>query len=98
VVVGAWTSIPVRISNPNDDPITVTSLRVGVAGSSGGCQAAANFETRASVVPFTVPARADGYPLPATLRPQIRLRSLSTSQDACQGQTFALTFEGSAVA
>ena len=96
--MGAWTSIPVTISNPNDDPITVTSLRVAVSGSPGGCQAAANFETRASVVPFTVPAGASGYALPAALRPQIRLRSLSTSQDACQGQTFALSFEGSAVA
>ena len=98
LVVGAWTSIPVTISNPNDDPITVTSLRVAVSGSPGGCRAAANFQTRASVVPFTVPAGANGYPLPAALRPQIRLRSLSTSQDACQGQTFALSFEGSAVA
>jgi hypothetical protein len=98
VVVGAWTPIAVTVANPNHVPITITSLRVVVSGSPKGCDATTNFETRPAVAPFTVPARVARYAIPPARRPQIRLRNLSTNQDACKGQTVSLRFEGSVTA
>jgi hypothetical protein len=94
--VGVWTAVPMEITNPNHVAITVTSLRVGVSGSPNGCDAAANFETRASTGHFTVPAGARGYPVPLGNRPLIRLRNLATNQNRCKRQTFTLSFTGSA--
>ena len=96
LLVGVWTSVPTAITNPNDVPITITSLRVAVSGSPNGCDAVANFETRPSSAPFTVPGRAVAYPVPAAMRPEIRLRNRSVNQDACKGQTVALVFHGAA--
>ncbi len=96
LAVGVWTPIPVTITNPNDVPITVTALRVAVSGRPNGCDAVANFETRASSAPFTVPARVDAFTVPLAKRPAIRLRSLGTDQSRCRRQTLALSFSGSA--
>jgi hypothetical protein len=98
VRVGVWTPIPTAITNPNDVPITITSLRVAVSGNPNGCDALANFETRAGTEPFTVPAGAQGYPVPLAKRPRIRLRSLSANQNRCKRQTITLSFSGSASA
>ena len=94
--VGVWTPVPTAITNPNHSAITVTSLRVAVSGARNGCDAGANFETRPSTTDFTVPAGANGYPVPAASRPLIRLRSLATNQNRCKRQTFTLSFTGSA--
>jgi hypothetical protein len=96
VVVGAWTPIPVTIRNPNGVAITVTWLRASVSGAHNGCDAAENFETRASSAPFTVPAHARQFPVPRASRPKIRLRSLGTDQNHCKRQRFALVFAGRA--
>ena len=98
LLVGVWTSIPTAITNPNDVPITITSLQVAVSGSPNGCDAVANFETRPSTAPFTVPAHAHDYPVPAARRPWIRFRSLAANQNRCKRQTIALSFSGSAAA
>ena len=94
LVPGMWLEIPIRITNPNDDPITVTSLTVSVSGSAacGG----ANFETRPSAVPFVVPGNATDYLVPQSKRPHIRLANLATNQDSCKHQTVELHFDGSA--
>ena len=96
VLVGVWSPIPVTITNPNGTPITVTNLTVAVSGAPGGCDVDANFETRGSAVPFTVPAHAATYAIPPARRPWIRLRELQTNQNECKGATVALSFEGKA--
>jgi hypothetical protein len=94
LVPGVWLEIPIRITNPNDDPITVTSLTVSVTGTAacGG----GNFETQPSSVPFVVPGNATDYHVPQARRPHIRLANLATNQDSCKNQTVALHFDGSA--
>ncbi len=94
LVPGVWLEIPIRITNPNDDPITVTNLTVSVSGnaSCGG----ANFETRPSEVPFVVPGNATDYLVPQPKRPHVRLANLATSQDSCKNQTVEFHFDGSA--
>jgi hypothetical protein len=96
VVVGVWRPIPVTVTNPNRSQIRVTNLTVEVAGGSGGCNAAKNFETRPNGTPFTVPASADAYPVPASSRPSIRLRDTGTNQDSCKGRSFTLVLDGEA--
>jgi hypothetical protein len=96
VVVGAWTPIPITIRNRNSVAITVTGLRASVSGAHNGCDAARNFETRASSAPFTVPAHAQRFAVPRASRPSIRLRDLATDQDPCKRQRFALAFSGRA--
>lgn len=96
VVVGAWAPIAVTVENPNAVAITVTWLRASVSGDHNGCDAAGNFETRASSAPFTVPAHAQRFAVPRASRPAIRLRSLGTDQNRCKHQRFALAFAGRA--
>ena len=94
LVPGVWRDIPARITNPNAQAITVTSLTVAVTGTSG-C-GSANFETQASATPFVVPASATDHPVPPANRPRIRLKNLATDQGACKTQTVGLVFSGSA--
>lgn len=94
LVPGTWLAIPVRITNPNAQAITVTSLTVSVAGTAS-C-GSANFETQPSAVPFVVPGNAAAHSVPQPNQPRIRLKNLATSQDSCKSQTVALSFHGSA--
>ncbi len=94
LVPGVWLEIPIRITNPNDDPITVTSLTVSVTGNDA-C-GSANFETRPSSVPFVVPGNATDFLVPQPMRPHVRLANLATNQDGCKRQTVELHFDGSA--
>jgi hypothetical protein len=94
LVPGTWVVVPVRITNPNTQAITVTSLTVTVAGSAS-C-GSANFETQPSAVPFVVPGNATTHSVPQQNQPRIRLKNLATSQDSCKSQTVGLSFHGSA--
>lgn len=94
LVPGTWLAIPVRITNPNAQAITVTSLAVTVAGTAS-C-GSANFETQPSAVPFVVPGNATDHSVPAPNQPRIRLKNLAASQDSCKSQTVRLSFHGSA--
>jgi hypothetical protein len=96
LVVGVWRTVRVEVTNPNPTPIRVTELTVEVTGSTDGCVASANFETRPAAAPFTVPAAAVAYPVPAAGRPWIRLEDTGTNQDACQNRSFGLVLHGSA--
>jgi hypothetical protein len=101
LMIGVWKSIPITITNPNSDPISVTSLTVAVSGSPNGCSATTNFETLPAVVPFTVPANAVNYAVPLANQPQIRLKNLpgpspANNQDNCKNQTINLAYSGSA--
>ena len=100
-MTGVWKSIPITITNPNSDPISVTILTVAVSGSPNGCDAATNFETQPAVVPFTVPANAVNYAVPLANQPQIRLKNLpgpspANNQNNCKNQTISLAYSGSA--
>jgi Bacterial Ig-like domain len=101
LMIGVWKSIPITITNPNSDPISVTILTVAVSGSPNGCDAPTNFETQPSVVPFTVPANAVNYAVPLANQPQIRLKNLpgpspANNQNNCKNQTINLAYSGSA--
>jgi hypothetical protein len=95
--------LTLTISNPNDEPIFVTALTVGVeAGStSPGCDGPANLQvvqSNASYVnPLAVPAHGSAtVPAGGVSAPQVLMRNLATNQDACKGATFSFSYGGSA--
>jgi len=93
--------LPVRIGNPNPEPIEVTSLSVAVAPDSSGCPADPNFAvTPASVspsAPLVVPAGGTAsLPTATAGAPTLALRELASDQDACQGIGVQLVFSGEA--
>jgi hypothetical protein len=94
-------TLPVLVTNPNPVPIHIISLTVAIGNAPSGCPAEPNFAlTPASVssaAPLTVPAGASvGLPSPAASAPAIALRDLSVNQDACQGTSVPLVFNGEA--
>jgi hypothetical protein len=98
---GPAVALPLTLENPNDEPISVTSLWVEVNESPPGCDGATNLSVTPSSVstatPVTIPANGS-VTLPAlgVSSPALRLLDLPFSQDACQGATFGLSFGGSA--
>jgi hypothetical protein len=94
-------AIVLRIANPADAAIFVTSLSVTVAGGPPGCDPAANLSVVqsdvASLTPLRVPAHSS-VTLPAQGRsaPTIQLLDLPVNQDACRNVSFPLSFTGSA--
>ena len=98
---GVWNQIPVKITNPNNFTIYITSLAVGVSSSPASCSASSNIETQASAVTssnrFAVPANANNWPVPVAYQPQIRLKDLPlTNQDLCKSASFSLSYTGTA--
>ncbi len=92
--------VPVLITNPNPVPIEVTSLTVGVAGSSPSCSAE-NFALAPSsaspAAPLTVPAGGSvSLPTATISAPSISMLNLPVNQDACQGTEVPLVFSGEA--
>ncbi len=103
LTLGTWAPISVTVTNPNPVAIHVTALAVGVnaAQDPAGCPSGTNLELQQSNVSATLPllVPANGsvtLPAQGVTRPQIRLRNLTTNQDACKGKSFALTYTGSA--
>ncbi len=95
--------LALTISNPNDEPIFITALTVGVeAGSTKpGCDGPENLQVLQSnasyVNPLTVPAHGSAsVPSGGVSAPQILMRNLTTNQDACKGATFSFSYGGSA--
>jgi hypothetical protein len=94
-------ALPVRLSNPNSVPISITSIRVAVSADPSGCESATNVElipsSLSSAAPLTLPA-GGSVTLPAAgiAAPAIALRDLPFNQDACQGVEFPLVFSGEA--
>ncbi len=103
LTLGTWKPITVTLTNPNPAAIYVDSLAVGVNTSQDppGCASATNLELQQSNISTAqsviVPA-GGSVMLPAQggTTPQIRLKDLSTNQDACKGGSFALTYSGTA--
>jgi hypothetical protein len=95
------TALPLRIENPNDIPILVTSIAVASAVGPSGCDAVTNLElipsNASDSLALRVPAGGSvSVPSAGIAPPAIRLRDLPVNQDACQGARFELSFSGSA--
>lgn len=91
------------LSNPNKQAISVTNLSVTVTGTNNsGCDAT-NFQMTqySGPYPISVPASANGATLSSlgitpTQMPQLKMRDLTTNQDACKGVAVSLSYSGSA--
>ncbi|HYV14408.1 MAG TPA: hypothetical protein VE972_00115 [Conexibacter sp.] len=96
-------ALHLTISNPNSDPILVTSLTVAVQSGStkAGCDGPTNLQivqSNASAAnPLTVPAHGStSLPSGGVSAPQVQMKNLPVSQDACKGATFTFAYGGSA--
>jgi hypothetical protein len=93
--------LPIRvvISNPNDVPITITSLRV-IASGGEGCPPKADVALTApdlGQANLRIPANGSLIlPNAKVAAPTIRLRETGVDQDACRSAKFDLAFSGSA--
>jgi hypothetical protein len=92
--------VPVRIMNPLSFPLTITGLVVTVsAGSSNpGCDGATNLDVAqsnmaGSAVSVVVPAGgAVTLPAQGATAPVVTMLDVRSSQDACKGASFTLSF------
>lgn len=94
-------ALPLRVINPNNRPIAVTSLKVSVRRSPAGCSSARNLELIPSNAsprrPLRIGARRSAQvPVGSVGAPAIRLRNLPVNQDACRSAHLPLLFTGSA--
>jgi hypothetical protein len=95
-----WVPLALTIVNQKNFTIYITSLQVSV-GDNPSCPAASNIQVQQSDIDSTlakrvaVPANSSVL-VPAARRPLIRLRNLSTNQDACKNKQFHLTYSGTA--
>ncbi len=103
LVPGVTTAIGLTLTNPNNVPIFVTSLTVGIAADSTppGCISASNVQltqsNASSADPIAVPAGGSVTLTSAPRAPQIMLLNLpGVNQDVCKNKSFALTYGGSA--
>jgi len=92
--------LPLRIGNPNPEPIEVTSLTVAVADLPG-CPGDPNFAVTpaglSAASPLFVPANGTAeLPSASVGAPTLALRELASDQNACQGATVQLHFSGEA--
>lgn len=93
--------LPVRVGNPNPVPIEVTSLTVAVEPDNPGCPGDPNFAVSPAgltpAAPLSVPAGGSvSLPNPAAAAPTLALRERPVDQNACQGATVRLVFNGEA--
>jgi hypothetical protein len=92
--------VPIRIANPNPDPIEVTSLSVAIAGDPPNCPAENFALTQSSAspaAPLAVPAGGTvSLPTATVSAPTIGMLNLAVNQDACRGADIPLVFSGEA--
>ena len=103
LVPGTSGSLLLTLHNPNSDPIFVTDLTVTVqAGSTKpGCDGPTNLQIVQSNVStanlLTIPAGGSvTLPSGGVTAPQVQMKNLPVSQDACKGATFTFAYGGSA--
>src|SRR5215213_1509645 len=99
---GKTGALALRVANPNNVPILVTSLTVTIQSGStkAGCDGPANLQITPSNVSatnaLTVPANGSvTLPSAGVSAPQVLMRNLSTNQDACMGAVFSFAYSGS---
>ncbi|HMJ04330.1 MAG TPA: hypothetical protein VK506_15425 [Conexibacter sp.] len=95
--------LTVTVTNPNDEPILVTSLVVTIQPGStrAGCDGPANLDVTPSNAseanPLMVPPNGSvTLPAGGVSAPQVEMLNLPTNQDACKGALFTFTYGGSA--
>jgi hypothetical protein len=91
-------TLAVRLLNTGSEPVTVTSLAVSIAHAPPGC-GSENFELVPAGItitaPLEIPPESDvQLPSPEAAAPQIAMRELPVSQDACQGGELRLAYAG----
>jgi hypothetical protein len=100
---GSTSVIALTLTNPHSVRIRVTRVTVAVSADSSpsGCSSAKNLVLHQATgirptTPVVIPARGsvtlDSFPR----APRIGFRDLQTSQEACKGTSFRLTYTGSA--
>ena len=99
---GKTADLALRVSNPNGQPILVTSLIVTIqpGSSKAGCDGPRNLQVAASNVsatnPLSVPANGSvTLPAGSVSAPSVTMLNLATNQDACKGATFTFSYSGS---
>lgn len=100
---GVQRSLPLTVTNPNTQPMTVTEIVVSVrrATSRPGCDGVANLQVTqpnvSAAQPLTVPKKSSvTLPSGTFSAPRVLMRNLPSSQDACRGATFTFDFTGKA--
>ncbi len=96
---GACRAVALTLTNPNDVPIYVTALTVGFGTMPAGCPAswfAINQLNVSATNTLTVPANGSVTLPHGTVTAPTVLMVDSGKQDACQGQSFGLAYDGSA--
>jgi hypothetical protein len=100
---GVQQRLDLVLTDPYSFPITVTGVNVKVeAGTSkAGCDGPTNLTVVSqagvtSLNPVTVQPGPAGYALSGNQRPLLEMPNLSTSQDACKGAQFTLSYTGTA--
>jgi hypothetical protein len=102
---GPAISIPLKLSNPNSDPIFVTALTVTVTNNPNGCSSATNVSIQqvnlatATSSPNALVVPANGsitLPAQGVAAPTAKLVETHTNQNQCANQTFTLSYSGSA--
>jgi hypothetical protein len=94
-------SLSLRLTNPNPDPIAVTSLTFSFAADPPGCPSAENFiivpSDASAATPLRIPAESSiDLPAQGISAPAIAMRELPVDQNACQGAALELKLEGEA--
>jgi len=100
---GKTADLALRVTNPNGQPIVVTSLTVTIQSGSSkvGCDGPRNLQITPSNVsatnPLSVPANGSvTLPAGTVSAPRVTMLNLATNQDACKGATFTFAYGGSA--
>lgn len=93
---GRVSSLPLRVTNPNDFPIQVLTLDTAVAEPAGcptGSLSVARYEHADGTAAVTAPPNGS-VEVPVTVR---YADSPTADQSGCAGRSFALSFTGTAV-
>ncbi len=104
---GTTSQLDLKVKNPYSFPLRIDSITVTFSTTIPGCDGPTNFEVASPLTaPFVVASTGggDGTAIPPGLAPVIRMKNLSTNQDACKvltgpsgtNPTITLTFGGTA--
>ena len=98
---GVTSPINLVLTNPNNVPITVTSVTATITSAGAGCDPAANFSIgQQLLVSVNVPANStmslSQLSVAQSSWPTIVMVETHTNQNACEGTTVNLSYTGSA--
>jgi Predicted membrane protein len=97
---GVTGSLNVALTNPNNQPISVTNLAVSLTGTSRSACTTSNFAVGqfSGSYPLTVPANTtrtlSQLGVPQSGWPTVTMKDLPVNQDACKSTTLTLSYTG----